>query len=147
MKFDYKQIGSHRKRPFIPVKIRNPRTDKTVECYALVDSGADFNLFAPVLGEIIGVNVDEGVQRPVNGVVSGEQRSYFEHELELIVGGWTFASTIGFMPELSSQAGEGIVGQNGFFDHFNFVKFDKRRNVLELGNVLDDASKSPAVTT
>lgn len=138
MKFDYREIGSRRKRPFIPIKIKNPKTKQLVECYALVDSGSDSNLFAPVLGEIIGIQIDTGIQRPVSGVVAGEKRSYFEHELELVIGGWTFTTTIGFMPGLSSQAGEGILGQTGFFDHFNYVKFDKRRHIIELGNFVQE---------
>lgn len=139
MKFDYKAIASSRKRPFIPIKLRNPETKEVVECWALVDSGSDCNLFAPVLGEIIGVDVQGGVQRPIHGVVAGEKRSYFEHDLELIVGGWTFTTKVGFMPDMSSQAGEGVVGQTGFFDHFNYVKFDKRKDVVELGGFQQEA--------
>ncbi|HEY4526542.1 MAG TPA: hypothetical protein VJK53_01710 [Candidatus Paceibacterota bacterium] len=136
MKFDYREIGSRRKRPFIPIKIRNPKNSQAVECYALVDSGSDCNLFAPVLGEIIGMQVEMGIQRPVSGVVGGERRGYFEHLLEIEVGGWSFATTIGFMPGISSQAGEGVLGQTGFFDHFNFVKFDKRTHIIEIGSFI-----------
>src|SRR5947207_3003022 len=128
MKFDYEAIGNSRKRPFIPISLRDPKTKATVECWALVDSCADCNWFAPVLGEIMGIDIEHGVQRPIGGVVAGEGRSFFEHELEIIVGGWAFITKVGFMPNISSQAGEGIVGQTGFFDHFNFVKFDKRKN-------------------
>ena len=45
---------------------------------------------------------------------------------------------VGFMPGISSQAGEGVLGQSGFFDQFSFVKFDKRKNVVELGNFVRD---------
>ena len=139
MKFEYKAIGTSRKRPFIPIKLRNPKTKDIVECWALVDSGSDCNLFAPVLGEIIGVDVQNGRQRPIAGVVAGEKRSYFEHDLELIVGGWTVRTKIGFMPSISSLAGEGVVGQAGFFDHFSYVKFDKRKDFVELGNFFPEA--------
>src|SRR3989344_8347057 len=138
MKFDYREIGSRRKRPFIPIKIKNPKNGKVVDCFALVDSGSDCNLFAPVLGEIIGVDIEKGIQRPISGVVAGERRGYFEHTLEFEVGGWTFPTMVGFMPGISSQAGEGVLGQSGFFDQFSFVKFDKRKNVVELGNFVRD---------
>ena len=134
MKFDYKAIAGDHKRPFIPITLRNPKNDKSVECYALVDSGSERNLFAPVIGEIIGIDIEHGVQHPIAGIVAGERRSFFDHKIEMIVGGWRFATTVGFMPNLSSQAGQGVVGQNGFFEHFNFVKFDKRKNMVELGN-------------
>jgi len=75
MKFEYKDIGSRRKRPFIPITLRNPKNHKEVQCYALVDSGSDCNLFSPVLGEIIGIDVQNGIQRPIAGVVAGEKIS------------------------------------------------------------------------
>ncbi len=40
------------------------------------------------------------------------------------------------MRELASNTGEGIVGQTGFFDQFKFVKFDKRKGTVELGEFL-----------
>ena len=46
MKFAYKKVRGDRERPFIP-GIRNPKTGNTVECYALVNSRLDRNLFAP----------------------------------------------------------------------------------------------------
>src|ERR1700694_5194460 len=126
MKFEYKAIASDHKRPFIPITLRNPKTKESVDCYALVDSGSERNLFARVLGEIIGIDIERGVQRPIGGIVEGERG--------IVFGGWAFSTTVGFMPNLSSQAGQGAVGQNGFFEHFNFVKFDKRKNAVELGN-------------
>ena len=134
--FAYKSIGSARERPFIPIKIRNPNTGSSVECYALVDSGSDCNLFAPILGDIIGIDVERGRERPVGGVAAGERRSYFGHDLEVMVGGWIFPTKVGFMRELASNTGEGVVGQTGFFDQFKFVKFDKRKGTLELGEFL-----------
>jgi len=133
MKFEYKDIGSRRKRPFIPITLRNPKNHKEVQCYALVDSGSDCNLFSPVLGEIIGIDVQNGIQRPIAGVVAGEKRSYFEHEVEFVIGEQAFATKVGFMPSMSTQAGEGIVGQTGFFDRFSFVKFNKGKHLIELG--------------
>jgi hypothetical protein len=107
-----------------------------VEVYALVDSGSEKNLFAPVLAEIIDIDFESGVQRPIVGIAEGQPRSYFEHELEMVVGDKVFKTSVGFMPDLSQQAGHGLVGQNGFFDHFNYVKFDKRGNNVELGYFL-----------
>jgi hypothetical protein len=136
MKFAYKKIGSARERPFVPIKIRNPKTGSSVDCYALVDSGSDCNLFAPILGDIIGVDVERGRERPIGGVVAAQRRTFFEHDLEIVVGGWVFPAKVGFMRELASNTGEGIVGQTGFFDQFKFVKFDKRKGTVELGEFL-----------
>ena len=38
--------------------------------------------------------------------------------------------------DLASNAGEGVVGQIGFFDRFKFVKFEKRNSFVELGAFL-----------
>jgi hypothetical protein len=34
-----------------------------------------------VLGEILGLDVMSGEERPISGVVAGERRAYFEHDL------------------------------------------------------------------
>jgi hypothetical protein len=44
-----------------------------------------------------------------------------------------FPAKVGFMPDLATNAGEGVVGQIGFFDRFKFVKFEKRNSFVELG--------------
>src|SRR3989338_10780322 len=60
-------------------------------------------------------------------------REDFEHEVEFVIGEQAFATKVGFMPSMSTQAGEGIVGQTGFFDRFSFVKFNKGKHLIELG--------------
>ena len=136
MRFEYKAIASDHKRPFIPIALCNPKTNKCVDCYALVDSGSERNLFIPILGELIGLDIENGLQRPIQGVVAGQNRSFFDHEIDIVVGDKKFRATVGFMPDLSAQAGQGVVGQNGFFDHFNYVKFDKVGNSIELGHLI-----------
>ena len=38
----------------------------------------------------------------------------------------------GFMPDFS-KSGHGLLGRNGFFDQFSFVKFKILANVIEIG--------------
>jgi hypothetical protein len=64
-----------------------------------------------VLGEILGLDVMSGEERAICGVVAGERRAYFEHDLEFEVSGWQFRSKVGFMPGIASNAGEGIVAR------------------------------------
>jgi len=56
---------------------------------------------------------------------------------EGIVGQTGFFDRFSFVkfnkPSMSTQAGEGIVGQTGFFDRFSFVKFNKGKHLIELG--------------
>lgn len=135
MKFGYKKIGPGKERPIIPIEVRNPKTSRSIKYYALVDSGADMNLFDRTIGDIIGIDVESGTQMQVGGVVAGQLRTYYEHDVELVVGGWVFSARVGFMDDLASN-GNGLVGQQGFFDKFKFVKFEAVKGIVELGSLV-----------
>jgi len=135
MKFAYKRFANGVERPIIPVRIWNPATGQSARYLALVDSGADVCIFAAELGELIGLNVVGGTERRVSGVVAGETRPYYLHEVDLQVGPLRRRSSIGFMPDLAAN-GHGLLGQTGFFDLFSFVKFERINGVIELGDIL-----------
>jgi hypothetical protein len=132
MKFAYKRFSNGVVRPIIPITIRNPRTKEEVRHQALVDSGADICIFSSDLAELIGIDVAAGRKQMVSGVVAGEARPYYLHDVELEVGGSPKLATIAFMPELSN-IGHGLLGQAGFFDRFKFVKFEHAKSTIELG--------------
>jgi hypothetical protein len=135
MKFAYKQVASGIERPIIPVIIRNPVTQQSVRYQALVDSGADQCVFAGEIGELIGLDVTAGAERTVSGVVAGQMRPYYLHDVEIEVGGRSRHATVGFMPDLAPN-GHGLLGQAGFFDLFSFVKFERPKGTVELGAIL-----------
>jgi len=138
MKFAYKRFADGIERPIIPVTVRNPATRQSARYLALVDSGADVCTFAAEIGELIGLDVFGGRERRVSGVVAGETRPYYVHEVEIQVGPLRRRSAIGFMPDLVPN-GHGLLGQTGFFDLFAFVKFERQNGVIELGEVLPAA--------
>jgi hypothetical protein len=135
MKFAYKRFASGIERPIIPIIVRNPATQQSVRYLALVDSGADECIFAGEIGELIGLDVSGGRKQTVSGVVAGQTRPYYVHEVEIEVGGWSRPAAIGFMPDLAPN-GHGLLGQTGFFDLFSFVKFERPNGIIELGAVL-----------
>ncbi len=135
MKFAYKQFGSGIERPIIPIVVRNPATQQSVRYQALVDSGADRCIFAGEIGELIGLDVAAGAEHPVSGVVAGQTRPYYLHDVEIEVGGRSRAAVVGFMPDLAPN-GHGLLGQSGFFDLFSFVKFERPKGMVELGALL-----------
>jgi hypothetical protein len=135
MKFAYKRFAHGVERPIIPIVVCNPLTQQWVRYLALVDSGADQCVFAGEIGELIGLDVTAGVQRRVSGVVAGQIRPYYMHDVELELGGWRRSVTVGFMPDLALN-GHGLLGQTGFFDLFSFVKFERPKGTVELGDVL-----------
>lgn len=135
MKFEYKRLSSGVSRPIIPISVRNPHTRKAVRYLALVDSGADNCVFGAEIGELIGLSIEDGKPSSISGVVAGQSRPYYIHNVEIEVGGWWHPTPVGFMPELSKN-GHGFVGRLGFFDRFTFVKFEQPKNVVEFGSHL-----------
>ncbi len=127
MKFGYKVIPAlpsnafpNRKtiaRPVIPIKLEHD--GKTVGYEALLDSGADWNIFHSVIGEIIGIDVPTGKLQTFGGIGGGQFKSYF-HEVTLYIGGWPITVACGFsadIPEPDHQS-YGVLGHVGFFDHY-----------------------------
>jgi hypothetical protein len=135
MKFAYKRFANGIERPIIPITVRNPATQQSVRYLALVDSGADECIFAGEIGDLIGLDVPGGRKQTVSGVVAGQTRPYYVHDVEIEVGGWRRRSAVGFMPDLAPN-GHGLLGQTGFFDLFSFVKFERSKGIIELGDFL-----------
>ena len=128
MKFRYKKYGSGILRPVIPIEIIYK--DIAVPYEVLVDSGADYNIFDAQLAEILGIEIHLGKIAKVAGI-TGVEKTYFIHKLNLKVGGHLFKDIeIGFLEQIG-QYGYGVVGQKGFFDIF-VVKFDLKKEVIEL---------------
>ena len=86
MQFVYKRFASGIERPIIPIIVRNPLNQQWVRYLALIDSGADCCIFAGEIGELIGLAVTGGTERQVCGVVAGQLRPYYLHEIEIEVG-------------------------------------------------------------
>jgi len=99
--------------------------------FALIDSGADVNLFHAELAPLLGLDLTAGERREVGGVVEAERRTYYVHKISLHVGGWKHDNVgVGFMPDLS-KSGHGLLGQHGFFNLYT-VKFDLLKGEIEL---------------
>lgn len=135
MKFSYKRFASGIERPIIPIIVRNPKTRQSIRYLALVDSGADQCIFASEIGELIGLDVIAGREQTISGVVAGQTRPCYVHDVEIEVGGRRMPAAIGFMRDLSPH-GYGLLGQTGFFDFFSFVKFERPKGTIELGAIL-----------
>ena len=129
MKFGYKKLSSGVIRPIIPIEVKFK--DKVVRYFALIDSGADLNIFHSEIAELLGLDVTQGEECLVSGITQGEVQKYYVHQVSLIVGGWTYQTKVGFMPTLS-KIGHGLLGQNGFFDLFKSVKFEFGKKEIEL---------------
>lgn len=121
----------HRKltpRPYLALNlIARP---KSLRCYALIDSGADDNVFPSSFAEQLGLDVTKGRHYSFSGAGSvGQDAFFFEIDIE-ILGITRFSSPVGFSPALNKW-GHGLLGQNGFFDRFP-VEFDLPNGLFAL---------------
>jgi hypothetical protein len=126
MKFPYKKYSAQVIRPVIPIQVRYG--ENTAKYEVLVDSGADMCLFDAEMGELLGIDVEQGRAHTVTGVTANPQK-YYMHPVTISVGGWEYKIQAGFMPHFTSEYG--IVGQIGFFEQFT-VKFTYRKGEVEI---------------
>lgn len=127
MKFRYKNLGDGILRPIILVDfwVNNEKQ----QTHVLVDSGADRSLLPAELGEVLGLDIASGQVGKFMGV-TGVEKDYFLHEIDISVGGHRFSTEVAFTYALPSGS-IGVVGQYGFFDLF-VVKFDLLKEEIEL---------------
>ena len=142
MKFNYKRYPNPKglaiERPVILITLRNPFAPSSpgIRYEALVDSGSDRCIFSAEIGELLGIDItatDKVLY--VGGVVAGQRRPIYVHPVEIQVGdssARSFTANVGFMPDFS-KSGHGLLGRDGFFDQFSFVKFRDFDSEIEIG--------------
>ena len=113
------------KRPRLTVTLRNVTNEE--QCFAIVDSGADYCLFPLSLRAKLGLRMEDS--RPVSGI-GGYGSSYDEGQdvlfwpLVLEIGSGLSISTVVGFTERQDEVGFGILGQLGFFNEVAQVYFD-----------------------
>jgi len=85
MKFQYTKLPHGIEWPIIRVVVSH--NDKVLPYFAVIDSGADINLFHAELAPLLGLDLTVGERREVGGVIEGERRAYYVHKISLHVGG------------------------------------------------------------
>lgn len=114
-------------KPLIPIVVRNGQKKEKV--FALVDSGADACLFPAGLAERLGIDIRNGARHDFLGI-GASKTSFFFHPVEILFGKYQVRTKVGFSTSQNIGAG-GILGQQGFFNHF-VVSFDTRNKFLEI---------------
>jgi len=131
MQFPYKKFkltdGTELLKPIIPIGLLF--NGKLIRYEALIDSGADFNIFNAEIGELLGIDISSGKKVKFSGI-AGEPFEVYLHNVTLEIGGWHYKITTGFSYEISPY-GFGILGQRGFFDLFR-VKFIFSKGIIEI---------------
>ena len=112
-------------RPVIPVKLS--LTKKAVIFDALVDSGADECTFPAWIAKMLGHNVYKGEQKIFSGI-GGSVLAYL-HKTHIALNEIEFASDVYYSHEWDDMP-FGLLGQAGFFSHFNIHFNYKEKEIL-----------------
>ncbi|MFD5536665.1 aspartyl protease family protein [Streptomyces sp. NPDC127079] len=111
---------------------------RAFEYMALVDSGADVNVFDVEIAIALGLNLKAGEAADIVTVMGGVETVYF-HPITITVGGTRIETRVAFRERASDY---GVVGQNGFFDHF-IISFDRQAEELEIKRLLGSGAGEP----
>lgn len=114
--------------PVIPVGLRYQ--GKSVGVLALVDSGADLCLFHSSIGRALGIDVESG-EKILLKTLSPDGVPTYLHTVHLFLKGEPGIDVeMGFL-ERDLIADGGLLGQQGFFDHFD-VRFQRWQNSIHI---------------
>lgn len=125
--FEYKRIGNFW-RPIIPITLKHNK--KGLNYVALLDSGADFNIFHSELAEVLEIDLTKLPKISFSGINKGVHGIMQMAVIEIGINDYTFNTPVHFSSEISPD-GYGIVGQQGFFDKFK-VLFNFEAKKIEL---------------
>jgi predicted aspartyl protease len=100
-------------RPYLPVTIINPDTNKGIKVYALIDTGADECAFPASFAPILGHNLQNGQLKRVstgNGITTA-----YSHTTRIVVEDFSTQDVlVDFMPNLSIP----LLGVKSFLSNF-----------------------------
>ena len=114
-------------RPIIPLTILY--RSRFVQYQALLDSGADYNVFHADIADYLGITLTKGKTMKVSGI-GGDSIKGYSHVVNLKVGNNLFTSSIIFSRHIPDQA-IAVLGNQGLFDHFR-VTFDIKNSIIRL---------------
>ncbi len=93
---------------------------------ALIDSGADYNLFPAEIASALGISLRKGIEK-INEGIGGKRVKTFRHSgIKIFIEGYSFETTIDFGEEISVP----LFGQQGFFDKFKQITFNRREEEI-----------------
>lgn len=108
-------------KPFIDIQV-NYKHQRMIGLKALVDSGSDYNLFPGIICEALGIKIKKGKPVPIYGIGRREPLTAYRHfGIKIFLEGISFETFADFSLEHEVP----ILGQNGFFDKFKKITFDR----------------------
>ena len=128
MIFPYRQVTQKIRRPVIPVILKNK--SKFVLYSGLIDSGADYCIFNIQLAKELDIPL-----QPKKIILKGigrEKVTGYLAEVEISIDGSSYDLTAIFAE--MEEFGHGILGQQGFFEHFD-VRLSYRNRQIEIDSI------------
>lgn len=114
-------------RPIIPVTLKCNKIE--FNYLALIDSGADFNIFHADIAKILKIDLSR-LKNPVNfSGINGKGIGYFT-TIDIGVGNNFINTPVIFSNDISEN-GYGILGQQGFFNKYK-IEFDYLNRKINL---------------
>lgn len=129
MTFPYEEIANGIFRPIIPIILKS--NNIFIVYYALIDSGADNCIFSIGIAKKLNIKLKNKNKVNFHGVGPEEIKGFWG-KIDIRTGGVTYESKVIFAD--IADFGHGILGQKGFFDHFD-VKLSYHKQVIELENI------------
>lgn len=126
--FDYVKMGLL-SRPIVPVTLRVNKIE--FNYLALIDSGADFNIFHADIAKILKIDISK-LKKSVNfSGINGKGIGYFT-AVDIGIGDNFINTPVVFSNDISDN-GYGILGQQGFFNNYK-IEFDYRGKKINLAS-------------
>jgi hypothetical protein len=126
MKFPYFEVTPEIKRPIIPLVLKSQ--NKFILYSAIIDSGADHCVFSIDIAYALGIKLHLKDKVKFLGV-GKEKIEGYHSKIGIKIDEATYSADVIFAE--ISDFGHGILGQNGFFDHFD-VRLSFDREIIEL---------------
>ena len=103
--------------PFIDLSFRfSCSIDNDTQFEALIDSGADYNVFHADVAAYLGINLKKGSKRKISGI-GGKVLTGYEHRITLRLKDFTYHAPVTFSADIPENT-LAVLGNNGFFDRF-----------------------------
>ncbi|MBD3242581.1 MAG: hypothetical protein GF331_18470 [Chitinivibrionales bacterium] len=103
-------------RPYVPVKITNPSTGRSIETYALVDTGADECALPASFATLLDHDLKKGERKEIR-TGNGAAVAYGHTTTIEMLGFSTGEAAIDYMPNLVTP----LLGVRSFLAHFVVV--------------------------
>lgn len=114
-------------RPYVLIKIGNGTRWSENFIRALVDSGADRNVFPALFATEIGIDYVNGEQKKIVGVGKQDITSY-TYIVKMKIDTKEFDTVIEFGESIQIP----LLGREGFMNYFDYIKFNVKKKVVEL---------------